>query len=1139
MNSVNIKIKLFLGFLLFNSFLENQSSIPQSRLPPMVPNFVGRETECEKIITSLTSESTRHVNIHGSPGFGKTSTAISIGHRLQSKGQPVYFFTFRGINSKNEFISKLLSIFKLPVSSRLTPADELCSFLKGISCRFFLILDNLDDILACSTSDGNAATSVRDDVLKIIEEILMHCRNGRVLTTTRQSLQFLDLKMEENESVKIEPLDPMSSLALVNEIIPSVGKQLSLEVTHICGNVPLAMKLLCSFISDDSQTPEQCLNEFLNSRRSVIDKLDNPSLSSDLRLKLLFQSSFNSLSSEEREAFVSLSIFGGADFDFDFGVTVVSGEKFQAEQTLKYLEKKALIDYNSENKVYSLHPLLQSFAVQKGESELKEVVLLSKRRFYEHYINLFEMLNEQFLTGEATTVLVKFNQAMRSIWLSLHEGLKDETLCTKLFNILAKAEIFLYCFYPNEINKIESMYELAVSSAKRRENNVALYTLLVSKCFFKTRYLFGNEILLSNNKNSEEKILSLQGSTGAKYRCYQGIHALSHGKAEPGIQLIENAFPALDRHADQKFLKILSLQLLTVYYDFVNNVEKSTQFLEILHEECRVFGNLGLILVNVFSDEIANIERRSPCECTLSQHQPLIILIIALLCFWSRDYLSVKMRGNLRNNVQVTRREVEIALPSWDYAIATIIALYDFAMAFLCGEDEGETMDDTVKNIKIEIEKLITVCRKDGHNSESKQREMFLMERLAGRSRSIARQYASKKQSSLAIDMYQQELKVLLELHGELHLKTSTCHRSIGLEKEDLKDYNGALESHQRALDIRLQLRGENDEVTEESFDDVGRVQWTIRDYPSALKTYERALQIRLQLYGEKHEDTAICYSTVGSIQNEMGDHTLALQTYQRALQLRLQLFGEKHEDMASCYSDIGSIQNEMGDHTSALQSHQRALAIRSKLSDDESEKMAESCTNIGIVQECMEDYPSALRSFERAHSIYFNLFGEEDRSNQIKSYFHMGVVQYRMKDYVSALESFERSLKIRLKLHGELDENTAKTYTNIGTIQCLTGDYTSALQTHQRALDLRLNLHGEQHEDVAASYYYIGSTQHEIGNFPSALNSFQRAHDIILKLYGEQHPKTISAYKMIGEVERILSSLNGNRAENPCIYKS
>ena len=70
------------------------------------------------------------------------------------------------------------------------------------------------------------------------------------------------------------------------------------------------------------------------------------------------------------------------------------------------------------------------------------------------------------------------------------------------------------------------------------------------------------------------------------------------------------------------------------------------------------------------------------------------------------------------------RREVEVALPSWDDALATIIALYDFTTAFLSGEDEGETMEDTVKNIKIEIEKLRSVCRKDGQNSESKQRDI-------------------------------------------------------------------------------------------------------------------------------------------------------------------------------------------------------------------------------------------------------------------------------------------------------------------------------------------------------------------------------------------------------------------------------
>ena len=219
MGSGYIKIKLFPATLTssicFNSLLENQPSLPKSSLPPMVPNFVGREIECDKIITSLTSESTRHVNIHGCAGFGKMSTAISIGHHLQSKGQPVYFFTFRGINSKNEFISELLSVFKRSVTPHLTPTNELCSFLQGISCRFCL-----DDILECSTSDDNAATSVRDDVLKIIMKILLYCQNACILTTTRaKSCQSIDLKMEGNESIRIEPLDAKTSVTMVNDFL--------------------------------------------------------------------------------------------------------------------------------------------------------------------------------------------------------------------------------------------------------------------------------------------------------------------------------------------------------------------------------------------------------------------------------------------------------------------------------------------------------------------------------------------------------------------------------------------------------------------------------------------------------------------------------------------------------------------------------------------------------------------------------------------------------------------------------------------------------------------------------------------------------------------------------------------------------
>ena len=68
----------------------------RATLPSMVPNFIGRQSEVEEIIGHVTSESTRMVSIWGSPGFGKTSVAIAVGHALQSQGLPVYWVSSRG-----------------------------------------------------------------------------------------------------------------------------------------------------------------------------------------------------------------------------------------------------------------------------------------------------------------------------------------------------------------------------------------------------------------------------------------------------------------------------------------------------------------------------------------------------------------------------------------------------------------------------------------------------------------------------------------------------------------------------------------------------------------------------------------------------------------------------------------------------------------------------------------------------------------------------------------------------------------------------------------------------------------------------------------------------------------------------------
>ena len=59
---------------------------PRPHIPSAVPMFTGRENEIEEISKLMTDDSTRVVNIWGSPGFGKTSIAIQETHHLLSLG---------------------------------------------------------------------------------------------------------------------------------------------------------------------------------------------------------------------------------------------------------------------------------------------------------------------------------------------------------------------------------------------------------------------------------------------------------------------------------------------------------------------------------------------------------------------------------------------------------------------------------------------------------------------------------------------------------------------------------------------------------------------------------------------------------------------------------------------------------------------------------------------------------------------------------------------------------------------------------------------------------------------------------------------------------------------------------------------
>ena len=448
----------------------------------MVPNFTGRQSEVEEIIGHVTSESTRLVSIWGSPGFGKTSVAIAVGHALQTQGLLVYWVSLRGLQSKAGLTSKILSLLtqptiqdKKPSDQHLSLDDEICQLLSEISKQSVFILDNADDLLE------SGRPKVKEEVMQLLEEILRQNPRVTFIVTTREPLEFLNVHFQGHRGLRIGKLDEASAQTLIHELLPHANVADCRKIAQICGQVPLAMKLMCSLISEDSDSPRHFLDNFMtSSSESIVKMLDSHDYPTSHRLKFVFDSSFQRLSEREQEALISLSIFP-ENFSTEVAAAVLGTKTaFEAKRMLQILRRKSLIDSSSKPGAFTMHKLLQAFSREKGDTDMKETILNAKGRLNAFYVSHFDQLNEQFLTGHSLAAYVTFYEDKQRIVQSLIEGCFDSKTADSVFQILVKGELFLASLFWSDGKNFFHIYDAAIKAANlhgNRKNTTESYFL--------------------------------------------------------------------------------------------------------------------------------------------------------------------------------------------------------------------------------------------------------------------------------------------------------------------------------------------------------------------------------------------------------------------------------------------------------------------------------------------------------------------------------------------------------------------------------------------------------------------------------------------------------------------------------------
>ena len=1074
--------------------------------------------------------------------------AINVAHQLREKNIPVYFLPLRGMTSKEELVSKLLSMFaddnQVPHTS---PSHWLIRKLQKVQNQqnpFILIWDNADDLL--ESEDG------KERVVQFIHEILAQCSHIKFLLTTRASLDFLSLTNRVHLT-KINVLDEVSSASLIKLLLLDVTDDDCKCIVQECGQVPLAMRLMCNIMKEEHTSINELSEELRNS--TLVNVLDDESFPADIRLKILINKSFQRLPKEEKRAFVSLTVFPGW-FNTKEATAVLDVKTDRiTTKVIRSLERNSLINCGESFSRFTIHSLFRSFVEeQRRNDKAIEVVFHStQRRFNDYYISSLKNANEKFLMGPSNEAWEIFAGRRENILLSITDGIKDDDLYPKIVNVLSTAELFLFAVMPEEEVLFSQIYDTALLEAKRRDVVEDERVLLVAKSF---RYWGWFPLDCRTWEDSLNFNFSNTFACPTKLLCYQGFYQILRGNRDVGLTSIYSALVRLNDRSDEVTLKIIVFIFFALTDADKEEMLKDTR----ISEHLPAFWNECVSYFKArFSRSLQQEEKASPVDVweSIVLDEDLLFLNFIVNLFkrylyaeyaeendmttWEANYVVNAWSTVIPKLFELTHKENTSNLPTEVmFFKAAFSESLETALLTLLDEDMCDS--DTVLNIFVWLANQADCVRlcfqeftdqimKNGVDSvQSYNAANQFMKSLLFFCDEIDENWGK------SVDFSDTHLVNLIKYISDAidNVLTSSSRRvpdtdvlelarsydNLGKLKHHFVDNRAALASYQQAMRLREEHAGNHiDSVKSQT--EIGCIYFAMGNATQADRAFQRALDVRKQLNVYDHEDTASIYILLAEKHHTLGNLKTALDAQLKALEIRKEHLG-KHRLTANTFHEAGKLCFELQSYQEALQFCEQALNMRLDLLGEDVDT-AESFNLLGQIHSNMHENGLAVLYFEKAAPMRSILLGiHEDTAC---SYHNLGLAQHSKGDLHGALDSIEKAADMRSKLLGK-HEDTASSYHCLGVVQCGISDLQGSLACLRKAAEMRAEKLGD-HKDTASSYHWLGFVCHEIGDLQGALVSLQKAAYVRSNLLGE-HKLTARSYHWLGVVQHGLRDFQG-----------
>jgi DNA-binding winged helix-turn-helix (wHTH) protein/predicted ATPase len=373
---------------------------------PRLRTMVGREQECESLISQLADEpNCRILSLIGPGGIGKTHLAVMVVRLLAERDNHPFadgfgFVQLQSQEEVDEFCSDINEALDLQSGGEESSQQQLQYYLKNK--RMLLLIDNFEYYLESK---------------HVLTELITAAPGIKLLVTSRESLNVPDAwfhsvnGLEYSNSVDSEAVRVFAFLAKRNQPAFDVDAKLPvvLKICEMVEGMPLALELAASWLKMLS------MEEVAAEIEEGLDFLEDQFGGENERqgsVRAVFNETWQRLTESERTLLKQISVFrGGADRD---AIKQIIGAGLPI---LARLVNKALL-YTTEQMHYRMHELIRQYAEEELRID-KDFETDARKRHAEYYLGYIDRQYDALCSnqqGEACNeIQAKFDN-IRTAW---------------------------------------------------------------------------------------------------------------------------------------------------------------------------------------------------------------------------------------------------------------------------------------------------------------------------------------------------------------------------------------------------------------------------------------------------------------------------------------------------------------------------------------------------------------------------------------------------------------------------------------------------------------------------------------------------------------------------------------------------